>query len=399
MAQEFFHRSHSFAFAGNDQIEETEIGVDIQGEAVRGYPARDVYADGGDFAARRMHAREPLDAKGFDAKITQGADQDFFEVADVTMHVLPVRAQIDDRVADDLAQPVIRDFAAAVGFKDRYATSVEDFGWRNDSGGRRATPERQHMRMLEQKQRVGLRACQNSALGLFLQVKRGAVFHAAEPLDLKGSPLHDFRGRIILAAGGPASYLKLTSGGVSNMKSILTLAIAVLLFLPSAALSQTRSRTTAARPSASKRGARASKPRKAAEEKADAARAEGATRVAFQIKTLTKFLYVLGGVAKGIEQMDEAAQRNEASPAVIEQNRKNKATVRTSLQDVRVGLDQLEVYFRTTPELEGFYLKLAGVASGAATAEEQAAANQFNQAGITLLGVVNRLADVLVEMR
>jgi hypothetical protein len=124
----------------------------------------------------------------------------------------------------------------------------------------------------------------------------------------------------------------------------------------------------------------------------------GATRVADQLKTLTRFLYLLGGVAKGIESADAAARRNEASPAVIEQTQKSKATVKTSLQDVRIGLDKLELDFRTTPELNRYYIKLAGVAAGAASAEEQAAANQFDRAGRTMLEVVNRLTDVLLEM-
>jgi hypothetical protein len=38
----------------------------------------------------------------------------------------------------------------------------------------------------------------------------------------------------------------------------------------------------------------------------------------------------------------------------------------------------LEIDFRNTPELQPYYIKLAGVAAGAATAEEQAAANQFD---------------------
>ena len=96
--------------------------------------------------------------------------------------------------------------------------------------------------------------------------------------------------------------------------------------------------------------------------------------------------------------MDEAARRNEASPAILEQARKNKVTVRTSIQDVKEGLDKLEIDFRTTPDLQRYYIKLAGAAAGAATAEGQAAANQFDQAGRTLLGVVNRLTDVLLEM-
>jgi hypothetical protein len=126
---------------------------------------------------------------------------------------------------------------------------------------------------------------------------------------------------------------------------------------------------------------------------------QGATRVAEQIKILTKFIYLLGGVAKGLEGVDDAAQRNEASPAVIEQARKNKITVRTSIRSVREGLDKLEIDFRTTLELQRYYIKLAGVAAGAATAEDQATANQFDKAGRTLLDVVNRLTDVLLEMR
>ncbi len=165
-----------------------------------------------------------------------------------------------------------------------------------------------------------------------------------------------------------------------------------ILLLSTASFSQTRSRTT-------KRGTQSSKTQKTSPQPGAEARTNGATRVADQIKNLTRFVYLLGGVAKGIEQVDEAARKNEASPAALQQNDQNKAVVKTSLRNVREGLDQLEVYFRGTPELEGYYLKLAGSASGAATAEDQAAAGHFDQAGRTLLGVVNRLTDVLLAMR
>jgi hypothetical protein len=122
-------------------------------------------------------------------------------------------------------------------------------------------------------------------------------------------------------------------------------------------------------------------------------------RVADQLKNLTRYLYLLGGVAKGIEAVDAAAGRNEASPSVIDQTNKSKATVRSTLQNVRLGLDKLELDFRTNPELNRYYIRLAGAAAGAAAAEEQAAANQFDRAGRTLLEVVNRLTDVLLEMR
>ena len=125
----------------------------------------------------------------------------------------------------------------------------------------------------------------------------------------------------------------------------------------------------------------------------------GAGRIADQIKTLTRFIYVLGGVAKGLENVDDAERRNEASPAILEQAKQNKLSVRASIRKVREGLDQLESDFSSNIELRRYYTRLAGVAAGAAAAEEQAAANQFDRAGRTLIEVVNRLTDVLLEMR
>ena len=83
----------------------------------------------------------------------------------------------------------------------------------------------------------------------------------------------------------------------------------------------------------------------------------------------------------------------------MQQNQESKTKVRSSIQDFRVSLDRLETDFRATPELQPYYIKFAGSAAGAATAEEQAAANQFDRAGRTLLGVIGRLTDVLLLMR
>ena len=171
------------------------------------------------------------------------------------------------------------------------------------------------------------------------------------------------------------------------MQRIIAVLIVTITLFPLTGFSQARKRT-AIKPS-----------RSSAAPPTSNIQRQGATRVADQIKLLTRFIYLLGGVAKGLEGVDDAVRRNEASPAILEQAKQNKATVRNSIQSVREGLDKLEIDFRTTPELQRYYIKLAGVASGAATAEEQAAANQFDKAGRTLLGVVNHLTDVLLEMR
>jgi hypothetical protein len=173
------------------------------------------------------------------------------------------------------------------------------------------------------------------------------------------------------------------------LKRIAITLLTVLLLAPSTAFSQTRSRSSA-RPKTTPAQTQV---------RASQARTTGATRVAEQIKFLTRFIYLLGGVTSGIAAVDEAARRNEASPAVLQQNQQSKARVRSSIQGFRETLDKLEIDFRNTPELQPYYIQLAGVAAGAATAEEQAAANQFDASGRTLLNVISRLADVLVVMR
>lgn len=172
-----------------------------------------------------------------------------------------------------------------------------------------------------------------------------------------------------------------------NTLKRLTLALlAILISIPITAPAQTRKRGT-------------TKTTTSTADRSAAVRNSGAMRVGEQIKTLTRFIYLLGGVAKGLESVDAAAKRNEASPAVLQQAEQNKTTVRTSIRNVREGLDKLEIDFRATPELQPYYIKLAGSAAGAATAEQQAANNQFDAAGRTLLNVVNRLTDVLLIMR
>jgi hypothetical protein len=172
-------------------------------------------------------------------------------------------------------------------------------------------------------------------------------------------------------------------------KRIATASLVAILIVPAAALGQTRRRSSGSRTSSTA----------TATQRVSQARTAGAQRVADQIKLMTKFVYLLGGVTSGIAAVDEAAKRNEATPELLQRNQQNKTTVKTSIQGFREGLDKLEVDFRNQPELQPFYIKLAGSAAGAATAEDQAAANQFDAAGRSLLNVISRLADVLVIMR
>lgn len=167
----------------------------------------------------------------------------------------------------------------------------------------------------------------------------------------------------------------------------IAIALLVAILIAPAALGQTRRRSSRTPPAQS------------SAQKVAAARTAGATKVAEQIKLMSKFIYLLGGVANGIATVDEAVKKNEASPAIVQANQQSKAVVRKGFQDFRESLDRLETEFRSQPELQPFYIKLAGSAAGAAKAEELAAAGQYDAGGRTLLTVINRLADVLVVMR
>ncbi len=168
---------------------------------------------------------------------------------------------------------------------------------------------------------------------------------------------------------------------------LITITLLTLVVLAPSTFSQTRSRSS--RPKASTTTL--------ASQRTAQVRTQGATRIADQIKNLSRFMYLLGGVTSSIAAVEDAARKSGASPA--DQTAQSKAQVRATIQNIKDGLDKLEVDFRATPELQPYYIKLAGVAAGAATAEEKAAANQFDAAGRQLLNVVNRLTDVLLLMR
>ena len=174
------------------------------------------------------------------------------------------------------------------------------------------------------------------------------------------------------------------------MRKASVLILASVILLSTTASSQTRRRPA-------RRGAPASK---AATEKTSAEVLEARGRVAAQIKTLSQFLYLYGGIAKGIESADQASRSGEASQVASQQNERTKARVKESIRNVRDGLDKLEADIRFgSAAVKNYYPHISGVARTAEMAESQAAANRFDEAGRSLLKAVNQLADALSAMR
>lgn len=175
------------------------------------------------------------------------------------------------------------------------------------------------------------------------------------------------------------------------MKRAFVLALACIILSSVPATSQTRRRSAQKRPAASTSFA----------EKQQAELRAGRERIAAQIKALTQFLYLFGNISKGIETAEQVNRNREQTSVgmTAERIEQSKTKLKDSIKTVRVGLDQLESSFRLNPVLQSYYPKLAGVARLGQTAESQAAANSFDQAGRSLIAAVNKLADALVALR
>jgi len=126
----------------------------------------------------------------------------------------------------------------------------------------------------------------------------------------------------------------------------------------------------------------------------------GREQVASQIKVLTRFLYLFGGITKDIQSAPQTAAAGDGSAAIAQQNDRSKARVIQSIADVRKGLQQLETSFGSSPVLKDYYTYVSGVGDIGVTAERQAQTGKgFDEAGKTLLKAVDRLADALAAMK
>ncbi len=159
--------------------ERRRIEADVQRVAVRRHPTGDVHADGGDLLRRRREpdAGEPVDALAFEPERRQRPDERFLEVPHVLLDVAAVPLQVDDRIADELARPVIRRLAAAVGLDDLDLRALRQVQLRALV---RPAAERDHRGMLEEDDRVGDRALRHRAGKRTLQVPRFAIRHLPE---------------------------------------------------------------------------------------------------------------------------------------------------------------------------------------------------------------------------
>lgn len=119
-------------------------------------------------------------------------------------------------------------------------------------------------------------------------------------------------------------------------------------------------------------------------------------KVSNQVMNVTKFIYLLGGIAKGIEDADKDKNANKAAKDL---NAANKSAFLQTIRNLRAGLAALEVDFRTKPNLTKYLSKIQGITDLSAQAEDLANAGRYADSGRPLVGVVEKLADTLVVMQ
>ena len=174
------------------------------------------------------------------------------------------------------------------------------------------------------------------------------------------------------------------------MNRTLLIALALLLAFSPAVLAQKKKRT----PPKSQRN-RTTTPAPAP----PADTHKEATEVATTLKALTKFLFLYGKVANGLEVADDQAKRGRLPTNVIEQNVRNKNGVQAGIAGLKEQVDKLGLSLQANPRLQIPYINLAGVTQKIVEAQGLVQNNQFDGAGRSLVTAVERLADILVQVK
>lgn len=124
----------------------------------------------------------------------------------------------------------------------------------------------------------------------------------------------------------------------------------------------------------------------------------GALKVATQIKNVSKFVYVLGGVARVIEDLDRDIAAGESTRNARDLNARNKQSLMTTMRNLRAGLVALELEFRTKSALRKYLYQIQGISDMSGAAEDQALDGQITASGKTLLTIIEKLSDTLAAL-
>ncbi len=124
-----------------------------------------------------------------------------------------------------------------------------------------------------------------------------------------------------------------------------------------------------------------------------------ATEVATTLKALSKFLFLYGKIANGLEVAEDQNKRSRLPANVIEINVKNKNGVQAGIAGLKDQVDKLGLVLQANPRLQIPYINLAGVTQKIVEAQGLVQNNQFDEAGRSLVMAVERLTDLLLLIK
>ncbi len=173
--------------AGHDVLAQVaHVGVHVERKTVHGATMGQPHADGADLArvgVTDAHPHPGVLAEATDigeTELVQRCDHQSLQRAHVVAGTQRV-GHVDDRVADELARPVIRDIATALHRHELGADrSGIDLHIRVQMGARAV---REHVRVLEQQQMI-VRPVREHRM---LQRQRLAIRHSPQPSDVHGT--------------------------------------------------------------------------------------------------------------------------------------------------------------------------------------------------------------------
>jgi hypothetical protein len=124
-----------------------------------------------------------------------------------------------------------------------------------------------------------------------------------------------------------------------------------------------------------------------------------ASQVSEQLKLLTRFIYVYGKAAYGMEMAELQAKQGATSPELQSKNAQTRSSLVASIGSLREGVDRVAQRFHDNQYLQIQYLKVLSASEAITSAQQLASGGKFDEAGRTLVAAAERLADAAVATR
>ena len=126
---------------------------------------------------------------------------------------------------------------------------------------------------------------------------------------------------------------------------------------------------------------------------------DAANKVAEQLKLVSKYIFVYGKVANGLELAADQAKRGEVSPTITARNQQVKDSTAANIAALKEGIDKVGAELKANDRLQVQYLKLTGASDAVANAHQLATAGSFDEAGKALVLAVEKLTETIISLR